>query len=788
MKTTPFFTQQSIKKFIQRWAPFFFLLGITGVFFWKSVFHGFVPFPGDLLISEYKPWSTESFLGYAPGGYPQKAQYFDTLRQLYPWKILARDIIKQGELPLWNPYNFSGSPLLANLQTAVFYPTMILFFLFSDPVAWTLSVFLQPFLASVFMYMYARTIGRSVWGSLLAGISFGFSFYMSVFLEYNTLGHVMVWLPFLLFCIELLQKRKSWMISILFSVGVAFAGFAGHLQIFAGLIAFVLLYIWSLAWVSKRFRIAVYCTCLLLIGIGLTAIQMIPTWELISLSARSNQSYDFLIHTLLLQPKELLLFFNPDMFGNPVSRTYSLAGSYPSRAVSIGLIGLFFAFLSLKRHMQKKQLFFVVMSSIILFFLLHTPFTEVFYRLPIPFVSTSSPTNFMFLLSFCLSLLAGWGFDTYITRKNTPWKHGIFFVSSTLIVVVLSFLAKGSTSAALYTIGVIFSLSFVVIIKQFLPKGKTIALICLILLASADLWYFFTKFNPFVPSALVFPHTQTATWMAETIGSSRFWGYGTAGIEANFPTQMRLSNPDGYDPLYPKYYGELILGAKDGTMNQLFTNENRSDAKIPQGFGADTFIDARREKLLDLLSVSYLLDREENGLQNVLFQTKNYAPISSSEQWRLYQRSNALPHLSLIHTYQEVSPNELITMLYSSNFSIQKQLLLEQKPDFSPDPLASGSIQLLSYTPNTISAVVTTDRPQFLLLSDTYFPGWKASINGQETPIYRANHAFRAIGIPQGTSNIIFQYVPNSFRIGLFGSILSGIALICVATFIRYES
>src|SRR5258706_14461066 len=85
-------------------------LFITAVFFYKTFLYGFIPFPGDLLISEYNPWKTFSYLGYAPGGYPNKAQYFDVIRQLYPWKTLSISLLKRGIFPLCNPYDFSGSP------------------------------------------------------------------------------------------------------------------------------------------------------------------------------------------------------------------------------------------------------------------------------------------------------------------------------------------------------------------------------------------------------------------------------------------------------------------------------------------------------------------------------------------------------------------------------------------------------------------------------------------------------------------------------------------------------
>ena len=140
---------------------FLILALVTAVFFYKTILHGFVPFPGDLLVAEYNPWKTYSYLGYNPGSYPNKAQYFDVLRQMYPWKTFSVDVIKQGILPLWNPNNFSGWPVLSNFQSAVFYPFNVLYFVLPQIYAWSLLVILQPLLAGFFTFLFARRIGIS---------------------------------------------------------------------------------------------------------------------------------------------------------------------------------------------------------------------------------------------------------------------------------------------------------------------------------------------------------------------------------------------------------------------------------------------------------------------------------------------------------------------------------------------------------------------------------------------------------------------------------------------------
>ncbi|HXS14744.1 MAG TPA: hypothetical protein VN711_01325, partial [Candidatus Saccharimonadales bacterium] len=187
---------------------FLFFIGVSLLFFYPIVL-GKIPFPGDLLISEYSPWKYYSFLGYGAGGFPEKFQYFDVIRQMYPWTTFVIHSLKSFQFPLWNPYNFSGTPLFANSQSTVLYPLHILYFVLPQTIAWTLLVMLQPLLISIFTYLYVRKIGMGKWGSVLASIAFGYGLFVSVFLEYNTIDQVIIFLPLLLWITELLFERKT---------------------------------------------------------------------------------------------------------------------------------------------------------------------------------------------------------------------------------------------------------------------------------------------------------------------------------------------------------------------------------------------------------------------------------------------------------------------------------------------------------------------------------------------------------------------------------------------------
>src|SRR5258708_32732454 len=81
---------------------------VTAIFFYKTILQKHMPFPGDLLINQ-APYKTESFLGYAPGGYPNMAQGMDVITEMYPWKYFSIQELKKGNIPFLNPHNFSGN-------------------------------------------------------------------------------------------------------------------------------------------------------------------------------------------------------------------------------------------------------------------------------------------------------------------------------------------------------------------------------------------------------------------------------------------------------------------------------------------------------------------------------------------------------------------------------------------------------------------------------------------------------------------------------------------------------
>lgn len=788
-------------------VPFAILVGICLVFFYKTILFGLLPFPGDLLVSGYTPWNHESYGGYVAGAVPSKDQYFDVLRELYPWKTLVINQVKQLKFPLWNPYNFSGAPLLANYQSQVFYPLTFLYYLLPQSAAWTAMVVLQPILGTVFMYLFATEIGITSAGSLLAALLFNFSGFANVWMEFSTVWHTILWLPLLLYIIERGVKQKSLSLSLqlLFLFGLFSAMTGGHPQDFINTFLVLLVYTtarvltmpnWSAS--DKKEFILSPLLFIFAIPFFIGAVQLLPAIELFRHSARVAHDYQGIIQTMLVQWWQMPLIAVSDFFGNPATKS-SITGDYVGKTLSIGVVGFVLAvaarFSSIKSWHKK---FFTLTALVVLLITVRTPLSELLYRYPWPVLSTGTPTRVLFVLMLCLSVLAGFGFDA-LQKGNTPLKKILITVWILFALLWLFALVHPSIWGLHYTVAAFNTMKRAMIVGTLILAGATVIilaakkqkvlLLVLIPLAAVELFYGFIKFNPFVPQSFVYPKSKLFETLGSLAGINRFWAYGTGEIEANFATQVGLYSPDGTDPLNLSWYNRLIQSSHRGNVAVTFTRTTRSDAQIATGYGKSDLPDnTYRLRLLDLLGVKYVLDRTENPKDNGTFPTNRFKLISHVDDWVIYENLKAAPRYFLtpdVRSYADTKDFE--TQLFDPTFDPAKTVLLAQSdfdtlPKFTVIP-RSDTVHLVRYDPTVIEFTTTTDMQEFLFLSDTYDYGWTATVNGMPAAVYKTDFAFRGIVIPKGDSTITLAYAPRSFGTGLA---ISVITMLCtLAYFLR---
>jgi len=758
-----------------------FLFLLTIFVFRKATFGNLAPIPVNFMAFWYEPFKSQIWPGY-PLGIPHKAVGADIFRNLYPLKSLVMNLLTSGQWPLWNPYNFSGTPLLANFQTSVFYPFNLFYFFLPFLDAWTITIVIQPFLAGLFMYLFVRSLKISRLGSLFSAISLALLPFLIVWYEHGIFGHTLLWLPLILFAIEKFLGKISWWNLLLITLGFVFAILGGHPQpLFFVFVVAIAYFIFRLTdSIGFKKEKAVLFSLAILFSFFLTAIQLLPTVELYRLAAIRSASSKFIFEKFLLSPSHLITFFIPDFFGNIA--TYNFWGQidYTETIGYFGVLPLIFGLWAIFRRREKRIWFFALLAIISLSLAFPLPTTKLLIALNLPIVSTNVPSRIFFITGFCFVVLAGFGIDEW-RKKAGSLKILIPLGFIYLGAIIFTFLAPRFLTCPTFRENcwqialrntllpsIIFLIaSALIIFGNFKKSWRDGIIIILIFLNLLGGLYFSDKFLAFSDRQFVYPPVPVLNFLKENAGINRFFGFGEANITPNLATYYRIFSPDGYDPLYIKRYGQLLEAANtDGKIRETIS---RSDAYLDSDFNLNN----RRDRLLNLLGVKYILTKKGN---------------KEKDDWLIYENKDVLPRVFLANQMVVEKDSQAIAdKIFDPNFNLNKNIILEEKLDdrLLPDSDGTGNVTIISYQPNRIE--VETDSPgdKILFISDSYYPGWKAFIDNQNSNIYRADFAFRAVAVPKGKHKVEFIYKPKSFYLGLKITIFSAVLFIIWLGFVK---
>lgn len=780
-----------MSKYFKKFWPFLvFLLIFFGIF--HKIFFGLFPFPGDLLVSWFFPYNAGGWIGYSSWITHKEFIAADVVRQLFPWRNLAVEMFKNGQIPLWNPYAFSGYPLLANVQSAVFYPLNILFFIFDSKVAWIIYVLSQPIFAFMFMYLFIRSLSLSKYAALFCGLSFGFIGYMATWFEWGVVGHSALWLPLILFGITKYFKNKSPTFLTISSIGLTCSLLAGHIQTttYVGIVAISYYTFCAFSKENnfiKGFKAFLAGGWFIPLAIGISCIQILPSLELLQLSTRDVPQSLEIFHRFQLPFSRLLTIFAPDFFGNPgVGNAWK--DNYAEFMAYFGIVTLVFAVIGcIYQKKNKLVYFFLFLSALSLLFALPTPFSEALAIFHIPVLNTSSPARVLFIIQFSFVILAGFGIDAYLFKKNSVWK-GLFFLVIiylamwTFAAVVPFFPQLSSFIKVLSVIKRNLLIPTIILIITFFliyigtknNKYKIITFFCFIILSGFEYQYFLYKFSPFSPLGYFFPAQSLISYLQVKTPPGRIYGYDIGRIETNLPTQWKLQSPEGYDSLYIKRYGELINASYPKALT-------RSDALLQESMPIDDSYAKRA--LLNIMDVKYITHKDDLGPriwspEEWKFPSDRFNLIYQKNKWKVYENKNAIPKGSIFYDFiVEKDIKKITETLFNKSFPYDQKLILEDTPpDFTPSKNVSFTqAKIITYKSTEIKIETDTKADGFLFLSDNYYPGWRTYVDSIPTKIYRANYTFRAIPVKAGRHTVLLSYMPKSF---IYGALISALSLV----------
>ncbi len=801
----PQITRTNLAKYIfrgQLGVVIFFLL-ISLLPFYR-VFYGQVPMPGDLLGGAYLPWLDYKY-GYSVRVPIQNTSLTDVVSAQYPWRELAIDTIKQGNWPLWNPYSFSGTPLMANLQSAPLYIFNIWMLIFSKLTGWTLLLFTQIFLSMIFMYLYLKETGLGKAESIVGSISFAFSGFMVTYLQYATIGQSFMWLPLLLLVTDKYFKENKLFWLTLVPLISFFIITAGSFQsaFYAFFIwfcyAFLKTYLYSKKSNDKTFflkKVSAVFICLIFIFL-VSAVQILPSVELFNLSIRNIdhniQQYNF----GLLPMANLATLFSPDFFGNPVTGNFWGKIGYQESTGYFGIIVMVFFIFGAYQAIKNKafeQIFFLVFFLVSLLFIIDSPISRLVYVLKIPILSTSYATRIFLITDFSGAILAAYGFHKARQNQGLILKICLYTLAILIGIQVGLFISiKMADSTNFQNLNNFEIKNYSVALKNnIIPMGMIIILFMIlklffrkkqllaglvIILVTIDLLRFDIKFNTFADKKFVYPITPVMQYLKNNLGYYRFDREHAEIIPPNTWIPYKIMSPSGYDPLHSLEYSHFYN----------VYNQQSPDS----GSSRYSELYAYNSPILDLAGVKYITAVRRDSKGELSSKEYSYPQTLKDPKFKrafedksviILENSSVMPRVNLFENYDvEINQLDASNKLYRG-YDFRKRIIIDDNLISSRTlkTLPTDQAEIIDYSSNKVNIISKTNYDSILMLTDAYYPGWEATIDGNKTKLFKADGVYRAILLPGGSHKITFSYNPFSFKISLILSISSIVTLLII--------
>lgn len=740
---------------------------IVLIFFLPNALLGKFPIPADALLNLYHPWRDVPIEGYSPGKFPAKNTLItDPILQTFPWRFIAINNLKSGNFPLWNPYSFSGQPLLANIQSSPFQVSNILFFIFPFAIAWVLQIISPHLLLAIFSFLYLKKgLRLSASASTLGASSMPF---VGFFISWSTWGTIVttaVWLPLILLSLEMLTQKKSslWTLVLIFSTAQTIL--SGHLQTaFYIFLAGLIYLLFKLKQVGglKKLSIIVFG---FLMGILISSVQILPTLEFINLSAReTDQTYQPSRQDWFLPPQNIVQLIAPDFFGNPTTNNYWGIWNYGEFVSFVPITILFLAILAvLKRKAQTS--FFLILAAVSLTLALPNPLAKIPYILNLPLISSLQPSRIIFLLDFSIVILAAIGLDYFLEEKKSR-----LILLSLMPIAVLIAIAMGSiflnnnfpsvndlnpaTVALRNMVIPVFAFTLLTVIV-FLKKRKIsshLIIISIFLLTIFELFRFAYKFTPFAKLSWIFPQTETLNYLESQEKPFRVMATDRRILHPNASGVYSIESIDGYDPLYLSQYAIYIAALQ--SQNPQVSRPSFNRIITPQKYDS---------ALIDLLNTKYILTFDE-------IQNPDYVKVFQEGETKTYLNKRSLPRAFFVNeVIKKASEEEELASLLDKNISLADSAT-SMEFEF-PKQSTGGQAKITSYGDQSIEIKTSSKNPAPLVLTNIDYPGWQAFLDGQTVKINKVDFMFQSVLVPAGDHTLNFIYKPQSFYNGLYLSL-----------------
>jgi len=795
---------------IPHWKDFaaaLLLALLTAAFFWRTL-------SGDV----YQP---------ADGG--------DLVSFLYPTYRFAAATLAQGHLPLWNPTLYGGAPFIADIQAGFLYPPNLLLFLLKPDFGYGWMQWLAVghlWWAGLGVYALCRVLGISRPAALFAGTAFAFSDPLLIHLGNLNLIAVLSWLGWVLAAFHLSLTRRSLAWAGIAGLLFAVANYAGHAQssYYVGLAV-------GGYWVcSLPGRLAKsllsnlqYLFFTGIIAFLLTAPLLLPALELLPYTARADLAYQENVGYSLAPVPALVGLITPGFFGRGPSLHWSFWDRvelpYAGAVALLLALAVFFRSSTFQKSRTSKSrtsgLPLLPWIGLAIFGLLvalgvYTPVHGWLTQLLPGFDSFRAPARAIVLWTFSLAVLAGYGVDG-LTADRRPQTASDSQSPNHPITQYLSFLKWSSLALLLLFVPAMYASLLVLQADSVWFLRASLAGLAVALATGAWLgtWALVSLHSRGHLSSRVFAGLLIGLLLIEVAGAGAY-----TDISESDPTQG-FHHPEIVDFLQKEWNTDdadrADQSGAEKPAQSIFSTKSASSS--PFRIDARTDIDdlwqpdtaallglrdvwgivnplllqhwdrlwestgGRQTRLYDMLNVGFVIVRDGTPLPD-----KFALAFDAPGELAVYRNPDAFPRAWLVTDAVTVpDADAALAALAQPDFDPAQTVVLFGDDGRQTADRAHTSANLqspnhpISQSPTPHSPLptlsFTSPTPAFLVISEAWYPGWRATVNGAETPVLRANYALQAVAVPAGDVTVELRFAPQSWRWGLWLAGVGGLLL-----------
>lgn len=799
------------------------LIVFTLLMFWRVLFLGQTLIDVRTLDNQL-PWGYQA----EQTGYPYNRR--DLTDTYVTRDYFVAQSYRDGEIPLWNPYSMAGHPIHADGVTRTFSPFLLFYAFFDVPLGYSLARITELLLAAILMYVFLVSIGAGAAGGLMGALVFAFSSHSLLHLSGLGWWGGLMWLPLILLCADRAATRRSYRWSVIAGIFLAAQFYCGYMpnQIYyVGAFALWYLFFGLSRKDEPRSRGLTRAAAMILItlgvGLALSAPQWVPVIELLGLSNRRIVPTE--VGYIYLPPWYLATVVFPKLFGSAYDadmlRLFTALNVSHDHILYIGIAALvpigslLYSREGLSDAARLRVRFFWLLAGIALVAMTCAPLYVHVTRY-VPVLQTIRViVRVAVLFMFALAVLVGFGTHQlmraetgsltelagYVKRFATA--AGVFVLMSAAVAywvklfgsewdltergseaflrrsaVALSAQFTPPSSSIIVSIILLAAVALLIWLAGRDRLGRRSLFVVLVILLVGDLFWNAAEFTQGFDRSKVFPRTRITDLLA-SLPPGRVL-VTPAGLETNRRfdnTEEKIIAPP--NTLLP-YQAATVTG-KD----QLFPKWYREYASLvePQPYLSHVVFDQSSSRYFDLINVAYVLTHASRPAP------EGGELLVTGEGLSLYANRNALPRAFFVSKVIEAQTEEdSLRALGDPGFDPRTTaVVLGRGNGGSQFDAGSGSARIVKAARLRLEIETDNSSDGLLVVSDTYYPGWRVRIDESDAEVLRANHTMRAVRVPAGRHLVSFKFAPRSFWFSVDASLTALVVLLVIPAYRRWR-